>query len=153
GIPECQGEVVSFLDGDDWWKRHKLSSVIPILSADREIGTVGHGNITVFGDGREFVEVLKEGHRFSLHNVEGARMLPTRKNLLRTRSPIRSRILRKLLPVPEAIRIEADEFVFTMSAAFGEVEILPEALFYYRLHAANNYSQHGFNPESVRRKQ
>src|SRR5271154_7189482 len=25
GIPECRGEVVSFLDGDDWWAPHKLT--------------------------------------------------------------------------------------------------------------------------------
>src|SRR5262249_9103202 len=140
-------------DGDDWWVPHKLSRVIPVLSADPEIAMVGHGNITVFGDRRQFVELLKEGHRFSLRTAEGAKMFRTRKNFLGTRTTIRSAVLRRLLPVPEAIRIEADEFVFTMAAAFGDVEILPEALFYYRLHAANNYSQRGFDAENIRRKQ
>lgn len=51
------------------------------------------------------------------------------KEFLGTRSTIRTSILKKVLPVPETIRIEADEFVFTMAAALGEVEILPEALF------------------------
>jgi glycosyltransferase involved in cell wall biosynthesis len=153
GIPECRGEVVAFLDGDDWWVRKKLSRVIPVLAGDSKIGMVGHGTITVLPDGREFTEVLKEGHRYSLCSVEGALLFRSRKSFLGTRSTIRTSILRKLLPVPETIRIEADEFVFTMAAALGEVEILPEALFFYRLHSSNFFSQHGFNESSVRRKQ
>ena len=153
GIPECRGEVVSFLDGDDWWVRTKLSRVIPVLAGNPEVGMVGHGTITVLPDGREFTEVLREGHRFSLRSVAGARMFRTRKSFLGTRTTIRLSILRKLLPVPEAIRIEADEFVFTMASALGDVQILDEALFFYRLHPNNFYSQHGFDEANVRRKQ
>jgi hypothetical protein len=153
GIPECQGEVVSFLDGDDWWVREKLSRVLPVLAGNPEVGMVGHGTITMLPDGREFKEVLREGHRLSLRSAEGARLFRRRKNFLGTRTTIRNSILRELLPVPEAIRIEADEFVFTMAAALGEVEILGEALFHYRLHVGNFYSQHGFNEGRVRRKQ
>jgi len=50
---------------------------------------------------------------------------------------VRADVLRRLLPVPEAIRIEADEFVFTMAAALAEVYILPEALFHYRIMGAS----------------
>jgi glycosyltransferase involved in cell wall biosynthesis len=153
GIPECRGEVVAFLDGDDWWMSKKLSKVIPVFEGDATVGIVGHGTTMVFPDGQEFTEVIREGHRYSLQTVEGARMFRSRKSFLGTRSAIRTAILRKALPVPETIRIEADEFLFTMAAALGEVEILPEALFFYRLHSGNFYSQHGFNANSVRRKQ
>jgi glycosyltransferase involved in cell wall biosynthesis len=153
GIPECKGEIVAFLDGDDWWARRKLNTVSAALAMEPEVGMVGHGTVAVFDDGRQHTEVLCEGHRFSLRSVAGARMFRTRKSFLGTRSTIRTSILRKLLPVPVAIRIEADEFVFTMAASLGEVEILPEALFFYRIHDANFYSQHGFNEDRVRHKQ
>ena len=153
GIPECKGEIVAFLDGDDWWVPAKLGRVADVFGAAPEVGMVGHGTVTVFGDGSQHTEVLKEGHRFSLRSVEGALLFRVRKSFLGTRSTVRASVLRTLLPVPEAIRIEADEFVFTMAAALGEVEILPEALFYYRLHSGNFYSQQGFNENSVRRKQ
>ena len=153
GIPECKGEIVAFLDGDDWWAPAKLNTVSAALAAEPEVGMVGHGTVAVFDDGRQHTEVLREGHRFSLRSVVGARMFSARKSFLGTRSTIRTSILRQLLPVPVAIRIEADEFVFTMAASLGEVEILPEALFFYRIHDANFYSQHGFDEDRVRHKQ
>src|SRR5579864_6446749 len=36
GIPECRGEVVAFLDGDDWWAPQKLRSVVEALEQDAE---------------------------------------------------------------------------------------------------------------------
>jgi len=153
GIPECKGEIVAFLDGDDWWAQKKLSRVAGVLTAVPEVGMVGHGTVTVFADGNRQVEALTDGHRFSLRTATGAHMFRTRKSFLGTRSTVRRNLLAKLLPVPESIRIEADEFVFTMAAALGEVEILPETLFFYRLHRGNLFSQQGFNENNVRRKQ
>ena len=153
GIPECKGEIVAFLDGDDWWAPPKLSRGSAALAASPDVGMIGHGTVAVFADGKRHTEILREGYRFSLRSVAGARMFRARKGFLGTRSTIRASILRKLLPVPAAIRIEADEFVFTMAAALGEVEILPEALFFYRIHEGNFYSQQGFNEARVRRKQ
>ena len=153
GIPECRGDVVAFLDGDDWWAPVKLSRVTAVLDAHPEVGMVGHGTIAVYPDGRQHTEVLSESHRFSLASAEGARLFRVRKSFLGTRSTVRAAVLRRLLPVPEAIRIEADEFVFTMAAALAHVHILPEALFFYRLHSDNYFSLSGFNADSVRRKQ
>ena len=39
-----------------------------------------------------------------------------------------------------------------MAAALSEVQILDEALFFYRLHVNNFYSQHGFQEARVRKK-
>ena len=60
GIPECIGEVVAFLDGDDWWVPQKLSHVIPVFAKDPRIGMVGHGTIMMLSDGKQFTEVLRE---------------------------------------------------------------------------------------------
>jgi glycosyltransferase involved in cell wall biosynthesis len=153
GIPECRGEIIAFLDGDDWWAPEKLSRVLAVFDAKPEIGMVGHGTIAFYEDGEQHMEVLKEAARFSLTSVEGALMFRCRKSFLGTRTSVRADVLRRLLPVPEEIRIEADEFVFTMAAALSQVYILPEALFYYRIHGNNQFSLTGFNENRVRRKQ
>ncbi len=103
---------------------------------------------------RPYVTVLidTDSPRYRLDSPAGARLFRIRKSFLGTRSTIRRSVLAQLLPVPEGIRVQADEFIFTMAAALSDVQILPEALFFYRLHAANNYMVQGSNREGLRRK-
>src|SRR5579863_6880831 len=42
GIPEARGEIVAFLDGDDWWAPNKLTRVMQAMNADPAVGIVGH---------------------------------------------------------------------------------------------------------------
>jgi glycosyltransferase involved in cell wall biosynthesis len=37
GIPECKGEIVSFIDGDDWWASHKLQLAVGELEKIKEL--------------------------------------------------------------------------------------------------------------------
>src|ERR1700746_1002350 len=34
GIPECRGNIIVFLDGDDWWAQGKLQRVAEMFSTD-----------------------------------------------------------------------------------------------------------------------
>ena len=52
GIPECRGEVIVFLDGDDWWMPGKLRRFAEACAADPSLGMVGHGSETFFCWGR-----------------------------------------------------------------------------------------------------
>ena len=45
GIRLCQGEIIAFLDGDDWWHDDKLSRVIAAFEERPEACAVGHGII------------------------------------------------------------------------------------------------------------
>src|SRR5215470_6701386 len=42
GIRECRGQIISFLDGDDWWLPSKLSHVAARLADDPSLGAIGH---------------------------------------------------------------------------------------------------------------
>jgi glycosyltransferase involved in cell wall biosynthesis len=154
GMPECKGEIVAFLDGDDWWATGKLKAVTSALADDVSIGIVGHGIVNVERDGREREETLREGFRFQADTMEGAFLFRRRGAFLGTsRMTIRGNLLRRIGPVPEAIEIQADEYLFTLAAALAGAQILPAALTYYRLHEANSFQIASHDPQKIRRKQ
>jgi len=154
GTPECKGEIVAFLDGDDWWAPNKLTRVAQAMSADATVGIVGHGIFNVQLDGREQVEILREEFRFQATTIEGACLFRRRGAFLGTsRMTIRAGLLRRIGPIPEAIEIQADEYLFTLAAVLAVAQVLPEALTYYRLHEANSFQLTKHDPQKLRRKQ
>ncbi len=154
GIPECRGKIVAFLDGDDWWAPQKLRRVVEAMERDPAVGIIGNGISEVLANGEEHSEVLCETPRFQINSLQGARIFRRRKSQLGTsRMTVRAEILRKILPVPESIVIEADEFIFTLAAAISVVLILGEPLTFYRIHAGNLFQLSGFREESILRKQ
>lgn len=153
GIPACLGDIVAFLDGDDWWAKGKLAAVTEALARQKDVGVVGHGITEVYQDGREQTELLREIPRFRLTSKEGARAFRLRKSFLGTsRLTCRSDVLRRVGQVPEALRIEADEYLFTIAAAFSDVLILREALTFYRLHDSNAFQISSGTMPALQRK-
>jgi glycosyltransferase involved in cell wall biosynthesis len=154
GIPECKGEIIAFLDGDDWWASGKLRIVASALSNRAGCGIVGHGIANVFEDGKSTLDAPDKPERLRLNSLAAARVFRLRKSYLGTsRMTIRAPIARESLPVPEILTIEADEYLFTLAAAFSDLVIFPDVLTYYRQHGANLYNAAGGNAEGLRRKQ
>lgn len=153
GIPECKGAIVAFLDGDDWWAPGKLQAVCGVLAVEAEVGLVGHGITEVYSDGREHTELLREVPRFRLNSDDGARTFRLRKSFLGTsRMTFRAELLRRIGPVPEALGIQADEYLFTLGAVLSDVLILREPLTFYRLHESNAFQIADGNATAMRRK-
>jgi len=154
GIEAAQGEIVAFLDGDDWWASNKLSHVVSEMRSDASIGIVGHGIVIVHRDGRHESETLREGFRFQADSLEGAKLLRRRGAFLGTsRMTIRRDVLRKIGAVPESIAVQADEYLFTIAAALAPARILPESLTYYRYHDSNAFQLSDFDQTKLRHKQ
>jgi GT2 family glycosyltransferase len=154
GISQARGEIVAFLDGDDWWARHKLARVVEAMTTDPAVGIVGHGIVIVHRNERQEAEILREGFRFQANTREGARLFRLRRSFLGTsRMTVRADVLHRIGPVPEALRIQADEYLFTLASALAGGRVLPEALTYYRYHEANSYQLSQSDSTRIRVKQ
>ena len=126
-IPQCRGEIIAFLDGDDWWAPDKLSSVYTAFATHPAVGMVGHSITEVLADGAQRNELVRDIPRFRIDSVAGARIFRTRKSFLGTsRMAYRADLLRRIGPVPETLVIEADEFLFTLGALLSEVLLSAE---------------------------
>jgi len=76
-----------------------------------------------------------------------------RKSFLGTcRMSCRAELLRRILPVPEALVVEADEYIFTLAAVFSDIFVLPDPLLYYRIHGQNFFQLSGGGLAPLRRK-
>src|SRR5258708_20705478 len=81
-IPEAQGEIVAFLDGDDWWAPNKLTSVAHVFATDAAVGFVGHAVAQVYPAGRQHTEFPRVVSRFRLPSADTAQTLCIRKTFL-----------------------------------------------------------------------
>src|SRR5579864_3642711 len=154
GIPECKGEIVAFLDGDDWWALNKLTLATEQLERNPEIGCVGHGYYEVYPDGRPpGVVVADENTIVHLKDHPEARLFTYHRAFLgTTKIVIRKKLLDQILPFPEELIIEADEYMFTLAPALAPALILKEPLFYYRFHSGNLFQYSKQDEAKARRK-
>jgi len=153
-VPECRGEVVAFLDGDDWWASGKLTALASAFSGRPEVGLVGHSITEVLRDGTQRRELVRDDPEFQINSIAGARTFLLRKSFLGTsRMAFRRELLERLGPVPESLVIQADEYLFTLGAVFSQVLLLREPLTFYRLHGQNLFQVSDGQEASLRRKQ
>ena len=154
GIPECGGEIIAFLDGDDWWAKGKLRRVVKVMSANPLVGLVGHGIVESFGEGVERIQAPEKEERMRLDSLAAARVFRLRRSYLGTsRMTLRANVARQILPVPEALVIEADEYLFTLAAALSDMILVQEPLSHYRIHPGNLYLSAARSRDSLKRKQ
>jgi len=153
GIPECRGDVIVFLDGDDWWAQGKLRKIAAVFSADAALGMVGHAFIESFDDGSQRTITSHIPSSLRLDGQDGASFFRLSRCYFGTsRLALRADVARKILPVPEALVFEADEYLFTMAAGLEKALVLPDALTHYRVHAGNLFLGAGGSSGGERRK-
>jgi len=153
GIPECRGEAIVFLDGDDWWAPGKLRRIAEAFSAEPAAGMVGHAFIESFDDGRERVIAPDLPAHLRLKDARSANFFRLNRCYFGTsRLALRAELARRIVPVPEALVFEADEYLFTMGPALAEALLLTEPLTHYRVHSGNLFLGAGASLGGVRQK-
>ena len=154
GIPECQGEIVAFLDGDDWWERKKLSVVVAEFESHPQISTIGHGFVEVDERGQRLAVIAPKAECESrLRNrKDSSDFLTLRAFLGTSRLAIRRNILHHVGRLPHGLEIEADEFLATVATALGGTLILQEPLTNYRYHSTNLFQFDEWDAVKAKRK-
>jgi len=153
GIPECRGEIVAFLDGDDWWTKDKLRNVVAAFETHADVGAVGHGCLMVDTEGKfQKLYTPKETIQFNVRTPENTRLFAEYRCFFgASKVAYRKAILDRILPIPEGAVIEADEYLLLLAPFFADALVLKEALFHYRLHGGNMYMEGVATEASSRR--
>jgi len=153
-ISQAQGEIIAFLDGDDWWENFKVTEVVTSFEKNPWVGAVGHGVIQHDSTAGTSSPVSPEFPGcFDIRSSKGARTFRDYLFFLGTsRVSIRRSVLERVLPIPEALDVEADEFISAMSIAHSSAVLLPACLTHYRLHDQNQYQFSADEPLRMRRK-
>jgi glycosyltransferase involved in cell wall biosynthesis len=150
---ELRGDIVAFLDGDDWFAPGKLTAVMKALELNPQVAAVTHG-YWKFDDEtkvrtmcspveQRFLNLAT--HQAALEALEGSRYL------LMGGLTIRKEMLKRIMPIPEELTFCADAPI-TLGSLVGGVCLLNEPLFWYRHHAHNLYALESANQTKMRRR-
>lgn len=153
GVAKASGEIIAFLDGDDWWAKDKLSRVVKAFDSFPQVAAVGHGYYETDEEGRNLATILPESEcEINLSSVDRARFAANMRIFGGTsRMALRRSVLERLLPVPSEFPF-FDNFLFTQAMAISGAVLLQEPLCYYRLHSANLYASESQDLDLIRRK-
>jgi len=153
-IPEVQGPIVAFLDGDDWWACGKLRAVLECFEQNPGIAAVGHGYFEVHDDTPPNEMIVPEKTcRLDLSSTDAARLADRGRTLLGTsRLAVRREVLERIGPIPLELTFCADNPILTLALALGGAIVLEETLCYYRLHSQNLFATESKGESKLRRK-
>lgn len=152
GVAEAKGEIIAFLDGDDWWAVRKLSAVVHAFEENPQISAVGHGYFEV--DERDSICATwtpKEAPYLTLESPDLILQSRNSRTFLGTsRLAIRKSVLARALPVPPELPF-FDNFISSQAIAMGGALLLAEPLCYYRIHSGSLYASPEASPQQQRR--
>jgi glycosyltransferase involved in cell wall biosynthesis len=141
GFERARGEVVALLDADDVWLPEKLRRVHEAFQQNPAAGMVYHR--LYWWDGAN--ETAADRYFVAV----SGRVPESRSALLQypmastSCLAFRRAALEKLLPVPEALRSQADAYLTALIIFVAPVVALTEYLGKYRLHATNLFQTEG----------
>jgi hypothetical protein len=145
GISRAAGEIVAFLDGDDYWLPGKLQSVLCEFEKNPETGMVYHN----FFYKREPAQNLEPAN--DLAGFSG--FLPDNRNGLLNYDlyptatlAFRRSVLQKLWPIPDSLVVQADAHLSACVVFIAPIRYVAKYLTVYRVHAGNLWNWGGNTP-------
>jgi glycosyltransferase involved in cell wall biosynthesis len=136
GAANASGEIISLLDGDDFFLPGKLTRVSEAFQRDPHLGMVYHPMIgwnSLTNESRKSQYALTSGSLFKNPEKFLFYWGPG------TCVSYRRQYLTRLLPIPAAIRMLADAYPGSLIIFLAPILALPECLSVYRLHESNSF--------------
>ncbi len=137
GIAKAKGEIITFLDADDFFTPNKLARVVGAFQREISLGMAYH-RIQEWhmrnGERRDWDFVAVSGDLRKEPEKFMAYLTPPNLSVSYRRS-----VLDSLLPIPEQIRMVADCYLAALIPFIAPVQAIPEILAIYRIHGENSH--------------
>ena len=142
GIAKAQGEIVCFLDADDYYHPDKLSKIVSSFQSHPQWVQISHGRISVDRDGHPVGSGSKTHNQGDVSQL----LLQWGRYSMGITSALayRRQILEQVLPIPTGRGEAADTYLTAAVPFYGEVGCIDEPLMFYRMHG-NNLQAHTDN--------
>jgi glycosyltransferase involved in cell wall biosynthesis len=135
GIAKAQGEIICFLDADDYYHPDKLSKIVNGFRNHPRWVQISHGRIAVDGDRTPI------GSGSKSHNQGDVKQLLLRWGRysmgITSALAYRRQVLEQVVPIPTLRHEAADTYLTAVAPFYGEVGCIDEPLMFYRIHGHN----------------
>lgn len=156
GFDSSRGEIVCFLDADDYWYRSKLTRVVKQFMADKTAKVVYHTLDVVDGEGNPLGVTPQRFNNETVLSVPSSEYFQRMNRFTPPSSGIsvRAECLRAVMPVPRELRVWADSYLHFFLPLYSEcIHLLTTPLGVYRAHgesyALNQLGTKAYEPQKV----
>ena len=135
GIARAKGEIVCFLDADDYYHPDKLSKIVSSFRNHPQWVQISHGRISVDCSGNYIGLGSKTHNQGDVSQL----LLQWGRYAMGITSALayRRQVLEKVLPIPTTRKEAADTYLTAVVPFYGEVGCINEPLMFYRIHGNN----------------
>jgi len=145
GLARARGEIVAFLDGDDYWLPGKLRRIVTEFEKYPEVGMVYHNF---------FYKREPSPNHLPNNGLAGASgfLANSRKSLLcydlypTLTLAFRRIVLERLLPVPESLIVQADAHLSACVVFVAPIVYINQPFAVHRIHEGNLWNWAGNTP-------
>jgi glycosyltransferase involved in cell wall biosynthesis len=147
GVLACRGDVLCFLDSDDYFYPNKVAQVLDFFCAHgvNSNPILVHHSVAVkdlAGDDVDASFLARRLHQSPMNLYDSAKRYHFLEYLAgpTTGISINRMLADRLFPIPEkSVRVSADDFIVYGSFLIGDAYSMDKRLSTYRLHGSNNW--------------